>query len=213
MLPIIAGILAGAGALYAAAELSARQDEKESGGRFVAKELDIAGIRDKLFDYTGLATSLSVKCSDLGLKSCDMMMGAIELPDDDPVTKVGNKIHDTMLPVSRAMLLSQLKDLNNESHKLLKKYAGVFKKANELLESNGKQAIMIRKRHVDNSELVLDNRLSNENWSNDFDNLLDRVRDFIDASHFAAGDMRTALKEIDGECCEHVDAELASICA
>lgn len=213
MYPIIAGFLAGAGALYAASELSAKQDEKETGGSFIANDLDINGVKSKLNSYFWLASKLYQRCNDLSLKSCDMMMGSIELPDDDPITKIGNKIYDRMLPVSRAMVLSQLKDINSDCQKLLKKYAGVFKNANETLESHGMKVVLIRKRHVDNSALILDNKLTNENWSSEFEAHLDKVRDFIEESYDAAHTLIDALDSIEGNSSDCTDEELNSICA
>lgn len=213
MLPILAGILAGAGALYAATEFSARQEENDTGGNFVAAELDTDGIKSKLNAYFWQASKLHQKCNEIEIKSCDVMMGSIELPDDNTMTRLGNRIYDTMLPVSRAMLLSQLKNVNCDCHDLLKKYAGVFKRANAILETNGKQSIFIKKRHVDNSTLVLNNGLGNEDWSDDFGAQVDRVRDFIEASYNAANAMIDALDTIDSEPCACVDNELKSLCA
>lgn len=213
MLPVIAGLLAGAGALYAAAEFSAKREENETGGSFVAAELDTAGIKARLNKYFWQASKLHQKCNEIAMKSCDVMMGSIELPDDNTMTRVGNRIYDTMLPVSRAMLLGQLKNVNCDCHDLLKKYAGVFKKANAILENNGKQPIFIQKRHVDNSTLVLNNGLGNEDWSDDFGAHVDRVRDFIEASYNAANAMIDALGTIDSEPCACVGNELKSLCA
>lgn len=213
MLPIIAGLLAGAGALYVAAEFSARDDEKKSGGTFVASELDINGIKSRLDSYFWFASKLYQRCNELSFKSCDMMTGSINLPDDDMVTKIGNKIYDTTLPMVRNVTLSQLKDINTDCHKLLKKYAGVFKKANDILKSNGKQTILIQKRHVDNSELVLDNTLKNDNWTDALNAKLDMVREFIEASYDAANDMIEALNALNSSPSSGYKGELNSICA
>ena len=213
MFPVVLGALAGAGALFAFAHLSEKQDEEKNGGVFDAASLDAQGVRVKLDVYFWQASKLYQRCNDLTIKAGGMLCPAIDLPDDDLPTKIGNRLYDVMTPVSRAGLVSQLKDINNDCLKLLGKFAGAFKKANAILEKNGQTPVLIQKKHVDSSGILVNNAMSNEDWDSDFEAQVDKVRDFIEASYNAADKLIEALRPLQDASDDVPDSSLDAICA
>lgn len=214
MLPVfLFGALAGAGALYAASEISARKNEQENGGKFDASALDIAGLSSKLNSYFFKASALDMKCSELSMRSTNASMPALRLEDDSFLQKIGNAFYDATCPMMRKLYLSQLCDINDECHKNLSRYAEVFKKANEVLEQAGQPPVFIAQKHIDSNALLVNNALSNDDWDTDFDAQLETVRSFISATSEAADKLANALDALSATSTEQTDTPQDAICA
>lgn len=214
MLPaFLFGVVAGAGALYAVSELSAKKAEKEGDCSIDATSLDIKGLSSKLNRYFFKASALDMKCTDLVMRSSNASMTALRLDDDSFLTKIGNAFYDATCPLMRKLYLSQLRDINDECHKTLSHYAGVFKKANEVLEKAGQEAVFIASKHIDSNALLVNNAMSNDDWDTDLTAQIEKVRSFIRATSEAADKIANSLDLLLDKSEPQDDAPQNAICA
>jgi hypothetical protein len=179
---LLGGALAGAVGLTAAALLSEKKsDAYFSGGASpdAANSLGAEDVATRLNSYFFKATALALKCSSLSLESGELHCTPIDLPDDDFLTKVGNKIGGSLTITCRAGKLSSLRDLKKEAERLYQGHRNLFVRANTILERNGEETVSLKFPSLQNQDLTLNNSLSNDDWILDFDDLCGKVRDFI----------------------------------
>jgi hypothetical protein len=116
------------------------------------------------------------------MESGDLHHTPIDLPDDDILTRVGNRIGGKMTETSRSWKLDALLDLKKEAEKLFREHSSVFKQANILLKASGMETVSFKGVSFKEQDFTLNNDLSNDDWILDFDALADKVRDFLNTS-------------------------------
>lgn len=185
MFPLVflGGAIAGAAGLVTAALL----DDKKTESAFppllkTPEHLDEEDVSSLLGDYALKANMLSIKCSDVEVKSCDLQSTSLELPDDSMFQKIANTVCNGLTRTCRGIRCGELNALKEEAAKLYGRYKGIFRRANALLRERGRSPLDLRPLRFSVEKITVNNALENDDWCLDFDEAVDVIRDFLQKS-------------------------------
>lgn len=193
--------LAGIAGLSAAALLrkdslgsDVRTDVPFNGSRVAS--LDAAEVREAMDEYFFKAHDLADQCFALLMKSTDLGMGPIALPDDSLLERAANALGGGLTRLSRSFQTSELRSLRKRVTRLYTQYRPIFERGNALLIAGNMTGVRISTENLD-TQVALDNSLANEDWYDDLDGACNRLHDFLTESSDAAWKLLKQLEQLE----------------
>lgn len=197
----LGGALAGIAGLSAAALL--RKDSLDSDGctdvpfnGSGAASLKTAKVREAMDEYFFKAHDLADQCFALLMKSTDLGMGPIALPDDSLLERAANALGGGLTRISRTFQADELRSLRKRATRLYNQYRPAFERGNALLAAKNLAGVSISTENLD-TQVPLDNSLANEDWYDDLDAACNRLHDFLTESSDAAWKLLKQLEQLE----------------
>lgn len=196
-IPFIAGALLGAAGLACAAIYDERRTEGQYSPLLKTPEnLTADEVEELLNKYYFQAQQIFAKLNDTEMDSIDLMSVPLELPDDDLAQKAMNFIGGCATRISRSACVMKLKGIREDILKLYGRYSGVFRRANAIIKSRGRTGVeLIGAEGI--KMFALNNSLANEDWQDEFEVHVDKIRDYIEKTCSNVEDLIELLNQKD----------------